>query len=587
MKLLNLILVIVVFAACSKSGNINNNNNSGGGTTPTPASITLSFDSTNQVTYTSASLYFSIKSGESNVVDRAVVYSTDNAVTANVTKVYAALVSGNGTYRVDLTGLTNGTTYYLKPYIKDKSGKEVYGTVYNFSTLAHITLKSSLSFRGINWADPNGNEQPNGVVQPSGLSSSLTAGQAAAVAKRIADALKTSGGTTIRMPVNYGTTSNSNYWPVYQAAINAIVADSCNVILCFWDPIGGVVSNSDQWKSMWTAVNNVYKNNANILYEPLNEPHTYTAANLLLLYADFLATYSPLDGKCIFDGTGYASDVTTIGSDSRLAYQYLGFHCYWWFWPAYTFWTDAYNKMKSLVGNYASRTIVTEIGVENFRTFDFWKQTQSNAENDVAFLNGALSFAKDNTMGSIAWSGVNDIDTYRWYYSNSNLNEVNPGIDNMFRWSWGLPQIWPGTLPNGTYTLQNHATGLYADSHGSIVNSSNVFQNNLAAGNNQSWELSYVNGYYWIYNLGGGLCLDAGSNTANGSNVLQMSRNFPATPQSSQQWIIQAADAGYYKIVNLATGLCLDAGSNTTDGSTLQQNSSSSSLTQQWKLIKQ
>lgn len=139
MKLFYLLSVITIFTACSKSGNSanNSNNSGGGGTTPTQTTITISYDSANQITYTSASLYFTIKTGESNVVDRGVVYNTDNSVAANVTKAYAALVSGNGTYRVDLTGLTYGTTYYLKPYIKDKCGNEVYGTIYSFSTTAY------------------------------------------------------------------------------------------------------------------------------------------------------------------------------------------------------------------------------------------------------------------------------------------------------------------------------------------------------------------------------------------------------------------------------------------------------------------
>lgn len=586
-----LIFLLIIFASCSKSNNTQPiNNGGGGGGTSGNTAISFKYDSINQITYTGASLYFSIQSGESNVVDRGMLYSTVADLSLNTAKAYATLVSGNGTYRVDLTGLMSGTTYYFKPYLKDKSGKEYLGTQSQFSMLAHIPLKSSLSFRGINWADPNGNEgknNPNGIVLPSGLSSSLTPNQAAAVAKNIADAVKTSGGTTIRMPITYGTTNSSSYWPVYQAAINAVVTEGCNVILCFWDPVGGTITNSDEWKRMWGSVDAVYKNNASVLYEPINEPHVYNANSLLTVYAGFIATFNPLDGKCVFDGTGYASDVTTIGGDTRLNNQYLGFHCYWWFWPAYTVWTDAYNNMKTLVGKYASHTIITEVGVETFRTFDFWKQTQTNAENDVAFLNGALAFAKDSTMGSIAWSGVNDIDRYRWFFSYSNLTEVNNGCANMFRWSWGLPEIWNGALPNGTYKLQNRATGLYIDSHGLTANSSNIFQNTGTASNNQSWEISYVNGYYWVYSLGGGLCADAGTNTTDGSNILQMLRDDPGNPNNSQQWTLVSVAGGYYKIINRSTGKCLDSGGQTTDGSALQQASDNGSTTQQWTIVQQ
>jgi hypothetical protein len=448
-------------------------------------------------------------------------------------------------------------------------------------------LKSTSALRGINWADPNGNEGNGRVVLPSGLTASLTATQAAAVATKISSAVKTSGGTTIRMPINYWTTTSSSYWPVYQAAINAIVSNGCKVILCYWPTTGHSVSNTTQWNAMWSAVNTVYKSNSGVLYEPINEPVDYTLANLCTLYANFLTTYSPSSWKCILDGTGYAADVTGVGADSRLTSQYLGLHCYWWFWGGYTVWSSAYNKMFSLVGSYASRTVVTEIGIETFRTFDFWWQWQTGAENDVAFLTGSLAYAKDNAIGTIAWSGVNDIDTYRWYAANNNLVEVNPGCANMFRWSWGQSAKWRGPLANGTYRLQNRATGLYLDSYGKTASGSNVYQYTSSTSTNQKWELTHVNGYYWLYALGGGLCLDAGSNTADGSAILQLTRTSTSSPSSTQQWTLTLAATGYYKIVNRSTGKCLDSGGLTASGSALQQWYSGSSYNQQWSLVLQ
>lgn len=439
---------------------------------------------------------------------------------------------------------------------------------------------NTLAIRGINWADPNGNEGDGRDVIPSGLDTTMTTSQAAAVGKRIADAVKVSGGTTIRMPINYWTSASTKYWPVYKAAIDAIVADGCKVILCYWPVTGHIVSNSAQWYYMWTQVDNAYKTNANVLYEPINEPVGYSASDLCNLYAAFLSYYSPTANKCILDGTGYASDVLAVGADSRLSSQYLGLHCYWWFWGSYNVWSSAYSKMSSLVGSYASRTVVTEIGVETFRTFDFWWQWQTGAEPDVAFLTGSLSYAKDNSIGTIAWSGVNDIDTYRWYQSNSNLVEVNPGCANMFRWSWGLSSIWIGPKANGTYKLKNRATGLYLDSYGLTASPSSVYQYTTSTSSNQKWEITYVNGYYTIYALGGGLCLDANTNTADGSAIQQLSRG----TSNSQQWTISLASTGYYKIINKNTGKCLDTGGLTASGSPLQQWYSGSSYNQQWVL---
>jgi hypothetical protein len=445
-------------------------------------------------------------------------------------------------------------------------------------------LKSTIAIRGINWADPNGNEAPNRVVTPSGLTSTMTSSAAATVAGNIATAVLASGGTAIRMPITYTTTNSSSYWPVYQAAINAIVSKGCYVILCYWCHSGGVIDNTTNWNSMWAKVNSVYKNNSKVLYEPINEPFGYSTSNLLSIYATFLSTYSPSSWKCILDGPGYANEVISVGNDSRFSSQYLGLHCYWWFWGAYSNWSGNYNKMASLVGSYASRTIVTEIGVETFRTFDFWWQWQTGAEPDQAFLTGTLAYAKDNAIGTIAWSGVNDIDTYRWFTAYNNFTEVNPGCANMYRWSWGLSAKWIGPLANGTYKLLNRASGKYVDNMGYTTDGSNVCQYASSTSSNQKWQITYVNGYYTIYCLSSGFrCIDTGGNTSDGSNIQQWIHG----SSYNQHWTITSAGSGYYKIINRATGKCLDTGGLTANGSALQQWYSNSSYNQQWQFIKQ
>jgi hypothetical protein len=458
-----------------------------------------------------------------------------------------------------------------------KEGEEVKET-----SVVQQNPTSTLALRGINWADPEGNA-PDGVVLPSGLTASMTTNEAAMVGKRIAEAVKVSGGTTVRMPINFGTTSNAGFWPVYRAAINAIVDAGCYVILCYWCPTGGAVTNMTEWHSIWDTVHDAYKSNPKVLYEPINEPFAYSTSDLLNLYAGFLSRHNPSSWKCILDGTGYAGEVITVGSDSRFAKQYLGLHCYWWFWGGYTIWSDAYNKMASVVGSYATRTVVTEIGVETFRNFDFWWQWQTGAENDVAFLTGSLSYAKDKSMGTIAWSGVNDIDTYRWFVSNDNLVEVNPGCANMFRWSWGLPEKWTGPVENGTYKLQNRASGKMLDNLGVTANAASIYQNASGTGNNQKWQITSVNGYYWLYCLSGNLCLDNGGNTSEGSEMQQWWHG----SSTNQQWTFVPAEAGYYKIVNRTTGKCLDNGGQTNDGTVVVQKDNDGSLNQQWVLIKQ
>lgn len=451
------------------------------------------------------------------------------------------------------------------------------------ATTPRSLLANTNALRGINWADPNGNEAPSRVVTPSGLSSTTTATAAAAVGKRISDSLKASGGTTVRMPITPLTAGNTSYWPVYQAAINAIVANGCNVILCYW-PIGvHHVPDTTQWYTMWKQVDTVYKNNASVLYEPINEPVDYSGTDLCNLYANFLSRLSPASGKCILDGTGYAGEVITVGNDSRLTSQYLGLHCYWWFYGSYNVWSSYYNIVSGKVGSYAARTIVTEIGVETYRNVSFWWQWDTGVYEDQAFITGALAYSKDNSMGTIAWSGVNDIDTYRWYVANNNLVEVNPGCANMYRWAWGLTASpkWQGPITDGRFKLQNRASGLNLDNLGSTADSATVAQWQDGSSPNQQWNLSYTAGYYTLSCATGKKCLDVGGNTTDGSVVQQRA----LSNNNSQRWTLVSVGDGYYKVVNLATGKCLDTGGGTTNGSSMQQWYSNSSYNQQWKLI--
>lgn len=453
------------------------------------------------------------------------------------------------------------------------------------TTTTTTTTMTTNGLRGCNWADPNGNEGVSRVVTPSGLLSSMTAGAAADVGTRISNAVKTSGGTTIRMPINYWTTSSSSYWSVYQSAINAIVTNNCKVILCYWPPVGHHVSDMDQWNYMWQQVDAVYKKNASVLYEPINEPVDYSGSDLCSLYAYFLNQYSPPAWKCVLDGTGYATEVITVGNDSRLKNQYLAQHAYWWFWGDHGVWSDYYSIMSKAIGQYASRTVITEIGVETMRNVNFWSRWESGISPDIAFINGALKYAKDNQMGSFAWSGVNDIDGYRWFTANDNLQEVNPGVANTFRWSWLLTEApkWIGPIPNGKFQLQNRASGLMLDNLSSTTDGSNVVQGQSSISPNQQWNVGYAAGYYSFSCVAGNKDLDTGGNTADGSIVQQWYQN----ASINQQWTLVSIGGGYYKLINRSTGKCLDSGGQTVSGSAVQQSSDNGSTTQQWSFVQQ
>jgi hypothetical protein len=456
-------------------------------------------------------------------------------------------------------------------------------------TLIHDAYNDTHFLRGMNWADPSGNEAATRDLQPSGIGPSMTTSQIQTAATSIANAAKKSGALALRMPISYGTTSDAAYWPKYQAAINAVVSAGLNVDLCFWITQNGYLDNgvdtTTNWQAMWDAVDAVYKNNPHVFYEPINEPYGYNNTDLNNVYAGFLSRYSPANGKCILDGAGYAQYPSVPGGDSRLNNQYIGFHAYHWFFSVSTDgdWTQWYGVEAGRVGStLAPRTAMTETGVETNRTADFWWQWQQGTPKDVAFLTGTCAYVHDNSIGSIAWSGINDVDGYHWFVASSNLVENNPGVANMFRYSWGVPYMWQEAIPNGVYYVQNRADGNMLDNLGLITNGSTVAQWASSGSPNQQWDITYANGYYTLWNVMSNLCLDTGGQTANGSSVEQWQNGEWI---SNQHWSFAPTDSGYYQMVNQASSVCVDTGGFTANGSTMQLWYQNPSWNQQWKFV--
>jgi hypothetical protein len=462
-------------------------------------------------------------------------------------------------------------------------------TVLSLSSSALPALANTNAIRGMNWADATGNSAPSRDLQPSGITSSMTSSQIANVATNIANAVKASGGTTIRMPISYGTTSDSTYWPKYQAAINAIVSAGCNVDLCFWLDQNGVLDNgvdsTANWQTMWDTVNGVYKTNSHVFYEPLNEPYGYSPSALNNVYAGFISRYAPTQWKCIFDGTSYAEGISNVGSDSRMNNQYLGFHTYHWFWSVSNVgsWNSYYNICSSNIGGaYASRTVITEMGVQTDRTVDFYWQWQQGTPQDVSYLTGTCAYVHDNSIGSMAWSGVNDGDSYHWFTASNNLVENNPGVANMFRYAWGVPSKWQQTIKNGIYYVQNRADSNMLDNLGVTTNGSNVSQSSSSGSANQKWDITCAAGYYTLTNLTSNLCLDTGGGTTNGSSCQQWANG---TYVDNQHWSFTATDSGYYQMIDKASGICVDTGGLTANGAVMQLWYPSASYNQQWTFI--
>ncbi len=294
-------------------------------------------------------------------------------------------------------------------------------------------VANTLYLHGMNWACGANNygTQP----WPDGLIGNESSAQGYAVGQAAGSAVLGQGGNTLRLPIEPPMAVGTN-WSLYTNVINGLLATGCNVVLCYWTP-DSQVTNLSQWYGMWDAANAAYSNGTNVLYEPINEPASQ--ANLNDLYAGFLSRYHPVANKCILDGAGYAQNVTSLGSDSRLNNQLLGYHNYAWFSTGVTNSSRFYNVCASSVGAYAARTVITETGdpTEGTAEPSYWQQYGYNLDPYVASLNGILPWARDNNVGIIQWSGINSQDFFHWSRGLGDLTVARPDLAQMFQWAWG------------------------------------------------------------------------------------------------------------------------------------------------------
>lgn len=294
-------------------------------------------------------------------------------------------------------------------------------------------VADTLYLHGMNWAC--GANNYGTVPWPDGLIGDESNAQGYAVGRSAGNAVLNQGGNTLRLPIEPPMAVGAN-WSLYTNVINGVLATGCNVMLCYWTS-ASQVTNQAEWYGMWDAVNAMYSKGTNVLYEPINEPASQS--NLNDLYAGFLSRYHPVANKCILDGAGYAQNVTSLGSDSRLNNQLLGYHNYAWFSTGVTNSSTFYNICASSVGAFAARTVITETGgpTEGNAQPSYWQQYGYNLDAYVASLNGILPWARDNNVGVIQWSGINSQDFFHWSRGLDDLTVARPDLAHMFQWAWG------------------------------------------------------------------------------------------------------------------------------------------------------
>ncbi|WP_034270423.1 RICIN domain-containing protein [Actinospica robiniae] len=439
-------------------------------------------------------------------------------------------------------------------------------------------------FKGVNWADQRDNFV-NGVLYPSGLSSTDTYSSAYTVGQQVVGQLDSlTGANTVRMPINEPTVAND--WSVYTGAIDGALTKG-NVILSYWAWENGEPDSVSAFDTMWDTVTAKYGSNANVYFEVINEPYAYSTSALQTFYSNWLSRYSSVPkGHVILDGSGYATGVSTVGGDSALNGTLIGAHYYTFFVSSpYNDETDWANGISSEIGSYASRTIATEWGApmstgsKNSVEYDPIDYSIESGSYFAEYVRGVSSELRTLGVGSVYWPGLRDGD---WYSLTSKtgsgssiaLSLVNSSGLTRLQYAWGV-----GT-GGGTYvSFRNDATSLYFDGAGSTTSGSDTEQYASSGSTNQEWSIVNDGTYVLIENRATGMYLDGMGRTTNGAAVGQYSYS----NSTNQQWTL-VSDGNYVMIKNRGTGLYIDGMGRTTNGASLAQYASSGSTNQQWKI---
>lgn len=253
--------------------------------------------------------------------------------------------------------------------------------------------------RGGNWHSYGGGT--NGPMFPAGLNSSMTTAQVATETDIVAYDDKSVGINFVRVGVDPYMVSH--YWSLVQAYINELIADGLRVDICCWyqdTSLDGIIPNFNTWKSMWQKIDGVYKDNNMVYYEPINEPHGYSSADLRNnIYAPFLSFINKSrQDHIILDGTGYADNVADIGGDSRFTNCKLAVHDYPFWHTSYTTESAWKTQLASEVAGYQDRTIMTEFGAPTTTGLDYQISTNNN---NISFLRGMCEQCRAWPMGSV------------------------------------------------------------------------------------------------------------------------------------------------------------------------------------------
>lgn len=444
---------------------------------------------------------------------------------------------------------------------------------------------ATTDFHGVNWADQRDNFVDDTLVL-GGLSTADTYATTQAKANAILGGFQTNlGANTVRLPVNYATVSGS-YWNSYTGAIDTAVSRGMRVILSYWEGASsrdGLVDNATQFWSLWQTIVTKYAGTSNVYFEPFNEPYGYSDADWKNLAAQWISTYSSVPkARVIVSGAGYNQRLTTIAEDTRFDGTLISRHIYQFFDSARTTEDSWREGLRTSVGSYASRVLVTEWGapMTDGRNYN----ANSSGDSFVAFVRGVAAEARALGLGTVYWPGVRPADYYRLQEINGSgtaltLTTTNASGRDQLRYSWGLDGGGNAVTPHYRVTARHSGRVLDVVSS-SLADSAEVKQYSWNGGLNQQWAFEAVTGgYYRIVNRYSGKCLNvASASTADGANVIQ----YTCGGGANEQWSL-VASGDYFTLVARHSGKCLDVVSaGTADGVDIDQYTCNGGTNQQF-----
>ncbi|MFT4153190.1 RICIN domain-containing protein [Parafilimonas sp.] len=467
--------------------------------------------------------------------------------------------------------------------VNDSSGDDDIDTPETMAASDTVT-SSTVNFKGVNWADLEDNFA-DGWLMLSGLSVSDDEATVTSKAETILSAFKSNDANTVRLPVNPSTVLQ-DWWPKHAAVISQAASMGMKVILAYWEGASskdGLVDNETAFWLMWDRVVAKYSGNQNVYFEVMNEPYSYSLANLESLYTTWLEKYPGVPKhRILLDGAGYATDVNSIGADSRFDSCLLSFHFYTWFNGDYETTADWELPVKSLA--YPNRTVMTEFGTTMTSGNAFTSAPGNN--NEVTYLQGITSQLHDLGVGSVYWPGLRTDDTYSMFaYDGSTLTANNEsGLERLqYGWGSGTANAFYADFAAGAfYKVINRNSSKALDvNSSSTANGGNIIQWDYSGGDNQQWSFNTLSdGFFSIINKNSSKALDVNDASADaGASIVQWDYSGGA----SQQWQITDIGFGYYKIINKNSGQALDVnGGSTSNGGDIIQWYWNNGFNQQW-----